>query len=67
MFITGNQLKPRRSKNLSVKVPNLSTKSELLAAGLAKHKAHSNNLVKDRVKYGFLYPNGAAVNKLRES
>ena len=67
MFFNGNQLKPQRSKNLSVKVPKVSTKDELLAAGLAKHKAHSTNLVKDGVKYVLLYPDGALVSKLRES
>ena len=39
MFFDGNQLKPQRSANLSVKVPKVSTKDELLAAGLAKHKS----------------------------
>ena len=67
MSFDGNQLKPQMSKNLSGKVPKVSTKDELLAAGLAKHKAHSKNLVKDSVKYVLLYPDGAPINKLRES
>ncbi len=68
MFFDGNQLKPQRSANLSVKVPKVSTKDELLAAGLAKHKAHSKNLIKDNIKYVLLYPDGSLViDKLRES
>lgn len=67
MFFDGNQLKPQRSANLSVKVPKVSTKNELLAAGLAKHKAHSKNLIEDNIKYVLLYPDGSLVNKLRES
>ena len=44
----GNQLKlNQRSASLSVTVPKVSTKDQLLAAGLAKHKAHSINLIKD--------------------
>ena len=67
MFYDGNQLKPQRSANLSVKVPKVSTKDELLATGLAKHKAHSKNLIKDNIKYVLLYPDGSLVDKLRES
>ena len=48
-------------------VPKVSTKDQLLAAGLAKHKAHSKNLIKDNIKYVLLYPDGALVDKLRES
>ncbi|CAB4044555.1 Hypothetical predicted protein, partial [Paramuricea clavata] len=67
MFYDGNQLKPQRSANLSVKVPKVSTKDELLATGLAKHKAHSKNLIKDNIKYVLLYPAGSLVDKLGES
>ena len=34
---------------------------------MAKHKAHSKNLIKDNIKYVLLYPDGALVDKLRES
>ena len=61
------QLKPQRSASLSVTVPKVSTKDQLLAAGLAKHKAHSKNLIKDNIKYVLLYPDGALIDKLRES
>ena len=67
MLFDGNQLKPQRSASLSVMVPKVSTKDQLLAAGLAKHKAHSKNLIKDNIKYILLYPDGALVDKLRES
>ena len=34
---------------------------------MAKHKAHSKNLIKDNIKYVLLYSDGALVDKMRES
>ena len=67
MFFDGSELKPQRGKNLPIKVPKASLKNDILNAGLAKHKAHFHNMIKDGTEYVLLYPDGTKVDTLKES
>ena len=67
MVPDSGQLRRVRGKSLTVNVPKNATASMLLEAGAAKHKAHSNDIIKQEYNYVLLYEDCTEVKTLKES
>ena len=67
MVPDSGQLRRVQGKSLTVNVPKNATASMLLEAGAAKHKAHSNDIIKQEYNYVLLYEDCTEVKTLKES